>query len=209
MLNGITTIIFDFGGVILNLNESLTYNALMQTLQCNEQQLKSYFTHNNMFHKYECGLVSTEEFVHYIQSCAKTTISTQEIADAWNAMLLDFPLQHIDLLLSLKQTYRTFLLSNTNELHEQAFTHNMKNQGITHSLHDLFEQVWYSHTLHLNKPHVTIFETVVQQANLNPKQTLFLDDKIENLEGAQKVGLQTQLIDGDNSIMTIFKDFIR
>ena len=204
MLNGITSIIFDFGGVILNLNEKLTYQALMQLLNCNEQQLESYLAHNSVFHRYECGLMSTDEFVQYIQSLAPYTISTQKIADAWNAMLLDFPQVHVDLLLRLKTKYRTFLLSNTNDLHESAFTQNMKNQGIQYSIHDLFERVYYSHTLHLRKPNVEIYETVIQRENLNPAHTLFLDDKLENLEGAKKAGLRTQLIDANNTIMTLF-----
>ena len=204
MLNGITSIIFDFGGVILNLNEQLTYKAMMQLLNCNEQQLQQHLTHNDIFYNYECGLISTEEFVRYIQSLVPYNISAQEIADAWNAMLLDFPQEHVDLLLQLKTKYRTFLLSNTNDLHEIAFTQNMKNQGIEYSIHDLFERVYYSHTLHLRKPNVEIYEAVIQRENLNPAYTLFLDDKQENLEGAKKAGLQTQLVDSQSSILTLF-----
>ncbi len=206
MLNSIDSIIFDFGGVILNLDEQLTYTAMMQLLNCNELQLKNYFAHNNMFQNYECGLISTDEFVQYIQSLVPYNISLQEIANAWNAMLLDFPVVHVNLLLKLKTKYRTFLLSNTNDLHEVAFTHNMKNQNIQYSIHDLFERVYYSHTLHLNKPNIEIYETVIKQQNLNPAQTLFLDDKIENLEGAQKAGLQTLLIDGNNTILKLFSE---
>lgn len=204
MLGGITSIIFDFGGVILNLNEQLTYQALMKLLRCNEQQLKHYFAHNAAFHNYECGLISTGEFIRYIQSCATHVVTSKEIADAWNAMLLDFPPAHVDLLLQLKTQYRTFLLSNTNDLHEIAFTQNMKEQGIQYSIHDLFERVYYSHTLHLNKPNVEIYEAVIRRENLNPAHTLFLDDKPENLEGAEKAGLRTQLIDTNNTILSIF-----
>ncbi|MCL2328367.1 MAG: HAD family phosphatase [Bacteroidetes bacterium] len=204
MLNGITTIIFDFGGVILNLNEELTYKAMMHLLNCDKQQLQQHLAHNNTFPNYECGLISTDEFVQYIQSLVPYNISKQEIADAWNAMLLDFPQAHVDLLLRLKTKYRTFLLSNTNDLHEIAFTQNMKNQGIQYAIHDLFERVYYSHTLHLRKPNVETYEAVIQRENLNPAQTLFLDDKLENLEGAQKAGLRTQLIDANNTIMNLF-----
>jgi len=204
MLTGITTIIFDFGGVILNLNEELTYKAMMRLLNCNKLQLQHHLAHNNTFPNYERGLISTDDFLQTIQSFAPKTVSRQEITDAWNAMLLDFPPSHVDLLLRLKTKYRTFLLSNTNELHEIAFTHNMKIQGIEHSIHDLFERVYYSHTLHLRKPDIEMYETVIQRENLNPAQTLFLDDKPENLEGAQKAGLRTQLIDANNTILNLF-----
>ncbi|MDR2962544.1 MAG: HAD family phosphatase [Bacteroidales bacterium] len=206
MLENITSIIFDFGGVILNLNEQRTYSALMQLLQCNAHDLSRSVAQNNVFRNYECGLISSDEFVAYIQSLAPHYISAQQITDAWNAMLLDFPPAHVELLLRLKMQYRTFLLSNTNDLHEKAFVQNMKNQGIKHSIHDLFETVWYSHHLHLNKPHVEIFETVIAQAGLNPEHTLFLDDKEENLVGARKAGLRTQLIDKETSILKIFKN---
>lgn len=207
MLSNITSLIFDFGGVILNLNENLTWQSMMKLLNCNELQLKEKLAFNSMFQKYECGLISTEAFLQYAQSVAPVGVTQQEIADAWNAMVLDFPQAHVDLLLQLKSKYRTFLLSNTNDLHEIAFTQNMKNQGIQYSIHDLFERVYYSHTLHLNKPNVEIYETVILQEKLNAAQTLFFDDKQENLEGAKKAGLRTQLIDKENTILSFFEKY--
>lgn len=200
----IKNIIFDFGGVILNLDEQKTFSELMRIMGCNKEELYTIMHTNNTFYKYECGLISSEEFVAHLQSLSFIPVKKEDVITAWNAMLLDFPEQHVRLLLNLKKTYRTFLLSNTNDLHEKAFIANMKAQGIQESIYDLFETVWYSHTLHLRKPNADIYEAVLKEANLNPHETLFLDDRQENLDGAKEVGISTMHITKDVTIMSLF-----
>ena len=207
-LNSISSIIFDFGGVVLNLDEHKTYTAMCNLLDCNHDEMIEKLHKDNIFFDFECGKISSELFIEHVKSIAKKPIQTQEIKNAWNAMLLDLPLSHVEVLLKIKPIFRTFLLSNTNAIHEEAFVEGIKNQGIPYSLHDLFENVWYSHDLGLRKPNHDIFEEVMRQANLKPEETLFLDDRHDNISAAQQLGIHTQLITKEKSILSIFEKYV-
>lgn len=187
----IKNIIFDFGFVLLGLNEQATVVKLAELLDIQPHEVFTFIAKNSQFYKFECGEIDADTFLNSIIKSAKKPISKNQIIDAWNAMLLDFPIAHIELLINLKSKYRTFLLSNTNIIHQIAFEENMKKQGIEYSMHDLFEQVWYSHTIHMRKPHVATYKAVLEMAQINANETIFLDDKLENIEGAQKAGLHT------------------
>lgn len=206
MISGIKNIIFDFGGVVLNLDEQRTYNAMAEILECRQIELMPKLNTNEVFHDLECGRIEPEKFIDFVKSIAPKPITTKQITDAWNAMLLDFPIEHVDLLIQLQSKYRTFLLSNTNAIHEEAFVAGIKNQGILYTLQDMFETVWYSHELGLRKPNHDIFEAVMKQANLKPEETLFLDDRLDNITAAKELGIHTQLVTKENGILTIFKN---
>lgn len=202
----ITAIIFDFGGVILQLDEHKTYNELSRILKVDKETLHTLVLQTTKFYEFECGNISSQEFIDFIHSVSNVPVSSNEIIDAWNAMLLDLPPKRVDLLLSLKNQYRTFLLSNTNALHETCFVENIRNQGYDICLQDMFETVWYSHILGLRKPNEDIFIEVAKQAQLIPQQTLFLDDRADNIATAHALGFKTQLITKEYGILDFFEN---
>ncbi len=203
----ITALIFDFGGVVLNLDEQRTYNQLIELLQLRKEVLQKKLLHTNIFYDFECGKITSQEFISYIHSISTTPISDEQIISAWNAMLLDLPQQHVQLLQTLKKKYRTFLLSNTNAIHEDSFVRSIK-QEYDMTLQDMFEKVWYSHILGLRKPNKDIFIEISHLAQLKPEQTLFLDDREENIATANKLGFKTQLISKHCGILDVFSDFL-
>jgi len=204
----INNIIFDFGGVILNLNESLTNAALCKLIECESNELYEKLNSSNIFYDFECGKISPQIFINHVKSISAKPISDKQVVDAWNAMLLDFPQKHIELLLQLKSKFRTFLLSNTNAIHEAAFTQNLINQSSRYTIYDMFEKVWYSHELGLRKPNHDIFLEVLSQANLKPENTIFLDDRLDNITAASEVGLHTIHITKENGILQIFNEYL-
>lgn len=206
-LSHIEAIVFDFGGVILNLDEKKTYEELSQILSIDTENLHEMVLKTKTFYDFECGKISSFEFIQFIHSLTKKLTSDQQIIDAWNAMLLELPLEHVDILLELKKHYRTFLLSNTNAIHEACFVQNIHNQGIPYTLEQMFETVWYSHVLGLRKPNTDIFIEITKRAQLHPHATLFLDDRADNIATAKKLGFQTQLITNTHTIKQIFNGF--
>jgi putative hydrolase of the HAD superfamily len=59
------------------------------------------------------------------------------------------------------------------------------------------------------KPNVDIYEQLLQEANLVAQETLFLDDMLANLEGAQILGIQTkQIIPPSFTILDLFANEI-
>jgi glucose-1-phosphatase len=204
-MKGIKHIIFDLGGVILNINYQLTYQAFDDLGVKDFTSLYNQFTLNNLFSGLETGHVSTEEFLKEMLEHAPAGTTKQQIIDAWNAMLLDFPLQRLQLLQQLRQHYNLYLLSNTNAIHLDRFNQILQESRGIPSLGSFFDKAYYSHIMGLRKPEKECYQMVIDENGLNPEETLFIDDTEPNITGAQAVGLQTIHLLAPKTIMDIFK----
>lgn len=186
----IRNIIFDLGGVILNIDFKKTEQAFVNLGIHNFAELYDQFHATELFLNFENGTVTPEEFISELQTKAHG-IPKEKIIDAWNAMLLNFPERRIRLLLDLKKRYRTFLLSNTNAIHHDAFQKIYP--GIIDSAGSLdacFEKVYYSHLLKMRKPDKAIYQFVLDQNGLVAGETLFIDDTQDNVLAAESVGIK-------------------
>mgnify|MGYP003653153346 CR=1 FL=1 len=186
------SIIFDLGGVILNIDYQKTISAFQKMGISNFENLYTQAQQNHIFDKFEMGLITAQEFRNYIKLESGINITDNQIDMAWNAMLLDLPSKRIDLLNELSQKYKIFLFSNTNQIHLNAFR---KSIGKVHNnpllLEDIFIRTYYSHELKMRKPNSNGFEHILKTQNLQPTTTLFIDDSEQHIKGAQKLGLQT------------------
>ena len=195
-------LIFDLGGVILNIDFKRTEEAFRLLGLENFSDHISQFKITDFFQQYETGKIDDDEFVNGISKLMNKPVSSDKIIAAWNALLLDFPPDRIDLLKRLKSKHRTFLLSNTNSLHYKEFNKRLHTeQGVY--LEDLFEKTYYSHTAKLRKPDAAIFELVLNENNLMPAETLFIDDTALNFTEAEKLGIQVYHITPGNAITGI------
>ena len=186
------TIIFDLGGVVLNLDYQATIDAFKALGKENFDKLYTQANQDKIFDQYETGSISSQEFREYFKSILGSTISNQQIDDAWNKLLLDLPKKRIDLLYRLKEEYRIFLFSNTNEIHLNSFRKTIKDAfGDEDLLEKVFHKTYYSHLVGIRKPNVEAFQHVIDEQGLDPQKTLFIDDSIQHIEGAQKLGIQT------------------
>jgi putative hydrolase of the HAD superfamily len=188
-MENISAIIFDLGGVIMDIDVKKTLHAF-SGLGLNN--VHEYFGHGfaaSFFSDHEAGRISDGEFVQEIKNLLGSGVSDEEVIRAWNALLLRFPPERIALLKELKSRYRLFLFSNTNAIHQEKF-----NEIYRHSfpgeLDNLFEKAYYSHVLGQRKPDVAGFEQIISENGLDPKHTLFVDDALMNVEGAIKAGLK-------------------
>jgi len=189
-MSTIKNVIFDLGGVILNIDFAKT-NEAFHTLG-----LPNFSSHINQFHitdlflDYETGKIDDLDFVEQVAALTETPMPKEKVIEAWNALLLDFPHERIELLKKIKPKFRTFLLSNTNSIHLKEFQQRLhREQGVY--LEDLFEKTYYSHVVQMRKPEAEIFELVLKENNLVPEETLFIDDTHTNLPEAEKLGIQT------------------
>ena len=204
MLKKIKNIIFDFGGVIINIDYTLTIKKLK------ELGLNDFDDHYNqsgqsgLFDRLDTGRINGNEFIHELASFYKTSPLNQELIDAWNAMLLDFPPERAELLTNLKTKYRTFLLSNTNEIHLNYYFKKLKEWYGVDNMSSFVHREYYSCYLKMRKPDTEIFEYVIMDNNLNPSETLFIDDSLQHVEGAMKAGLKAFHLNGGKSILDIF-----
>jgi len=201
--NKIEAIIFDLGGVILNIDIVSGFQNFKSIGIGLDQEPHYIIKNNDVFLKYEVGEISTEVFRDELRKIAHNNFKDEEFDFAWNSILQDFPTENIRFLENLKSKYRTFLMSNTNPMHIGSCSKKLRESFGYNSLADLFEKAYYSHTSGMRKPHSEFFELILQENCLNPETTLFVDDFIENIETAQKLGLQTYHIDNGRKILDL------
>lgn len=198
-------IVYDLGGVLLNIDYHLTAQAFKKLGIHNFEQLFSQAQQSQLFDNYEKGLISSDEFRNEINLlCGNRFLKTQ-IDDAWNAMLLDFPGNRIEILKKTAKTHRTFLLSNTTEIHIEAFNTYLKNELNINDFYAFFEKAYLSYEIGLRKPDKKIFEYVIEQNNLIPSETLYIDDSIQHIISAESIGIKAYWLDvKKESIVDIF-----
>lgn len=188
-MNTSDPIIFDLGGVILNLDYERTIDAFKKLGLTNFEEIYTQANQNNIFDDYETGKISSQHFVNLLLPYLPVGTSPNKVVHAWNAMILDFPIERLKLLDKLKTKRRTFLLSNTNELHLQEVLRSLS-KTTNRSLDSYFEKVYYSHELNLRKPNKEIFELVCKEQDLLTSKTIFIDDTVGHVNGAISVGLK-------------------
>ena len=120
-MQNIKAIIFDLGGVLLNIDYKKVSDAFKALEVAKFDELYSQSTADHLFENLEVGKISEEEFCHYIKKHTNKEITNEDIIQAWNSILLDFRKESLDYLLALKKKYKLFLLSNTNIIHFNAF----------------------------------------------------------------------------------------
>lgn len=202
-----SAIIFDLGGVILNLDYGKTIDAFKKLGKSDFESLYTQAQQTGVFDLLETGRIKPEEFYAHLKPLLQPNITSKEIDKAWNAMLLDLPAERLTLLKKLAAKYRIFLFSNTNEIHYKAFREIiLEEHGNENILEEIFERTYYSHVLGMRKPHPESFEFILNQNGLEAKETLFVDDSIQHIEGAQSIGIKAiHLV--DTTINELFKDF--
>lgn len=205
-MDGIKNIIFDLGGVILNIDYNRTVIAFEKLGVSQFQNLFSKKQQNDFFDKWETGKISTTNFLQTIKSEYKLQCSDVDIIHAWNSMILDFPLRRLQILQQLQLHYNIYLLSNTNAIHEEAFNKLLQSTcGLPH-IGLLFDKIYLSHRIGLRKPDASVFEFVINDNQFILDEILFIDDSIQHIESANRLGLRTIHIQDNMSIENdIFK----
>lgn len=200
----IKNIIFDLGGVIINLSTQTTVEQFAKLGGITEEEVNLRMMQSKEFHDYEKGLIPDSRFRELVKDMLGVRASDAEIDRCWNAMLLDIPIERIQLLERLKTRYRIFLLSNTNEIHFNCFNEIVNQMTGKTSVDLYFEKAYYSHRMKMRKPDREIYDFVLAENKLNPTHTIFLDDNLANLKGAERCGIKTFHVQHPDLIFTLF-----
>jgi FMN phosphatase YigB (HAD superfamily) len=205
-MNTIKNIIFDYGNVIFNIDFNKVAEAWKKLGITNAHEFYGHRQQDPVFNALERGEISPADFRARIREVAhKPELTDEQITDAWNAIFVGIPAGNHELLLKLKNKYRTFLLSNINAIHYDYVHDYLKKEFGMDNNDGLFEKAYYSHLMGKRKPDAEIFEQVLHDNNLNPAETLFIDDSPQHLETAKKLGLQTYLMTAPDTIQQYFK----
>lgn len=199
--NDFDTIIFDFGGVILDINPELSINALREF---GGDEGLNRIEESDILWQFERGEITKENLHKELCDHLKVQITYEEFIKAWNALLLGFKDQRIKKIKQLAETHRLIMLSNTNEIHFAHFSKKLLKEYNT-SFNELFNKVYLSHKMGLIKPDKLIFKQVIDEQNLTPEKTLFIEDTEINAEVAREFGIHTLVIPRNGTFYDYFK----
>ncbi|MEN9908335.1 MAG: hypothetical protein RLZZ540_1484 [Bacteroidota bacterium] len=194
----INTIIFDFGDIFINLDKKATIDGLknLGLKEWNEDL-------DRLNIQFEKGNISRDEFLSGFQKHMPNA-SIEEILEAWNAILADFPLYRLEFLQMLSKKYRLFLLSNTDSIHIDTFEQRV-GASFYGDFYQCFEKVYFSFEMGMRKPDAEIYLSLLNKHELQAKRTLFIDDKKENTDAAQALGIHVwNLQVGKEDVVDLF-----
>lgn len=184
-------IILDLGGVVLNIDYQRTQEAFRDLGFPDFDQLYTQFKQSELFVKLEKGHITPADFLSALRRYSSRAVTDQQLTEAWNAMLLDLPPEHLASVSQLKADYQLYLLSNTNAIHYERFFDKVEALLDQRTLRDYFRGSYYSHLVGERKPDQRIFELVSEANGLVPEQTLFIDDSPQHVEAARALGFRT------------------
>lgn len=200
-------IIFDLGGVILDIDYQKTIDAFELLGFKNFRDQYSKMKQSGLFDALETGQINEDEFLIRVKNEIPSADDFQ-IIKAWNALLKDFSPSRIEVLKALNPHVRLFLLSNTNEIHVKAFSESLKIQVGISSLDDLFEGVYLSHKIGMRKPDQAPFLHILNKHDLKPDNVLFIDDSPQHVATAKSLGLHTIHLEAPTTIEDLFSAFL-
>ncbi|CAG5087011.1 HAD family hydrolase [Parvicella tangerina] len=204
-LNDKENIIFDLGGVLLNIDYELTAKAFKKLGLSSFDDLYSQKRQTGLFDQFEKGKITKKTFLSELTEVIPEA-SEEDVIAAWNAMLLDLPQHRIELLMELGKAFRIFLLSNTNEIHEAAFLKIIDQNYPENVLYNSFERVYLSHRIGFRKPDRECFQLVLDENGLAAEKTIFIDDSIQHIEGAQSAGITAVHLERHVDVSQLFAD---
>ncbi len=205
-IHNIKNLIFDLGGVIIDLHIDRTVQAFCDLAKVDPEEVKGRYGKEPFFEDYETGRISDDQFRESLAQYLGIELEKGKIDEAWNAMLGNLPFHRVMRIDRLKAEYDVYLLSNTNKIHYDAYTRILRNSTGFESLDHLFRKAYYSHEINMRKPDEEIFVHVLEDSRLEPSETLFLDDTRENLLGAEKVGINTFHVTFPDQWLSLFNE---
>ena len=204
-MKGIQNVIFDLGGVIINLDVNRTIREFNKISQIPFESIYTQAKQDEIFNLLDTGKISTSDFLNEIKRQTRYSGPTEDLLTAWNAMLLNVPEERLDALVEMKHNYNTYLLSNTCEPHIEAFEKELENEHGIKNFDDYFDKVYYSCRMGMRKPNKEIFEFVLSENNLKPEETVFIDDSPQHVKGAGECGINAFLLQKNMSINDLLK----
>lgn len=204
--NNVDAIIFDFGGVLFDIDYDAPVRAFRSLGLENFDQIYSQSSQSTLFDDLECGRIGEEEFIAAVHDHFQTDLSDEKILWAWNVILTGIPRERAELVHTIKENYRTFILSNTNAIHVAVFEQMIDDTIGLSWFKSGFEEVMYSNELGIKKPYPETYLKVCERHKLDPKRTLFIDDSIQHVQGAAEAGLLAYHLDlSKEDVLEVFK----
>ncbi len=202
-MSEIKNIIFDFGGVIINISHQRVENAFKSLGVSNFESLFNQATQSELFQQFETGEISPSQFRDRVRELTHLKISDEKLDEAWNEIIGDYPPDRIELLNQINSNYKLFLFSNTNIIHFNYYIPKFKRE-FGYSFESIFEKTYWSFKFGKRKPNLDSYFYLIEENQFEPTKTLFIDDSLQNIMAAKELGLKTFFLAKGLDITEIF-----
>ena len=202
----IKNIIFDLGGVILDIDENIVYQEL-EKMGISTSELAHSKEFMELMSKFDTGIYTAHTFRKKMKAViGQEKMTDQKFDSIWNAMLLDIPRERIEAIEKVKKHYRIFLMSNSNVIHYDLYVRDLQLRFGYNEFDELFDKSYFSFAEHLEKPDPRFFELILDHEGLLPEETLFIDDTEPNIKVAKSLGIKTYHIRRDELVRNLFEN---
>jgi len=209
MAKDVDAIIFDLGKVIIDVDFTRTIHAFEELGVRDVHQIMGSAYKEAVFDRFETGYLSENAFRHFIRNVSGLALTDRQIDRAWEAMLGEIPITRLQLISEIGQNFSTFLLSNTNPIHMKAIYNYVEQEHKHFVFRHLFVAEYYSYEIGKRKPEPEVFYHILDDNQLMPEKTIFIDDAPEHITSAQRLGLQTRQVDERNELASILNELKR
>lgn len=205
LLQGVDAIIFDFGNVLIDLDYPKVIRKFSEVAKKNTEEIEEMVVTAPVLQQFERGMISPDQFRSEINKLLGTSMGERQFESIWNSMLKSISKERMDKVLKIGERFDTYILSNTNIIHEIAYEEMIFEETGKYSLRDFVKEVYYSHEIGLRKPNLNCYEHVIEDIDNYASRMLFLDDRLDNVEAAKKAGMKAvQIFDPDKQLNEIF-----
>lgn len=204
MKTEIKNLLFDLGGVIMDIKRENCVKAFEAMGMTDANELLGEYAQKGVFLELEEGKITPAEFRTEIRKHISCAVSDSDIDAAFCKFLLGIPAHRLNALDELRKSYKIYLLSNTNPIMiESDIKRYFKVCG--KEMTDYFDGMVLSYLAKSIKPDSGIFEYAIKHLGILPEETIFFDDSAKNLEASAKFGFKTALVEPGTEFMDIIK----
>ncbi len=206
MLKDIKNIIFDIGGVLMDLDKGLCIKSFEEIGFPQAAKLIDLYHPAEFFNKLERGEITAQECCDIIRDLAgNPQITNEQIQQAYSSFLVGIPVAKLRLIKSLRDRgYKIYALSNINEILISRVLECFEADGLTSS--DYFDHMYLSHEMKMLKPDREIYDALIAHSGVVPSQTLFLDDSLNNVNAGREVGFEVYMPQPHEDFSFLFEE---
>jgi HAD hydrolase, family IA, variant 3 len=205
MNENIKNLVFDLGGVIMDLKRERCVEALEALGMKDAESMLGLYKQTGPFLELEEGKLSPAEFRDAMREKIDGDVTDGQLDNALNKFLVGIPLERLRALKKLRGKYKVFMLSNTNPImFDSKIKECFRADGL--EVDDYFDGLCLSYKAKCSKPDSRIYLNMVDKFGINPEETLFFDDSQKNLDAAEKIGFKTYLVEPGTEFTEAFKN---
>jgi len=177
----VKTIIFDLGNVLLKFDIRIIARKLAEQFSLDEDRLFDLFFDSPLTGIHDDGKIDEREFHRRVMEMLNINMDFGEFREIWVDIFTENT-DVVQLVRSLSGKYNVFLMTNINKMHFDYINGKF-------AIIKEFEEVFTSYEIGERKPHPKIFNAAISYADARPEEIVFIDDRKELIEGAQKLGI--------------------